>query len=163
MDRIVKPAATATFVTYASVFVITAGIHASIHQCDKFCTSVLIGYAGGIFGWLGGFLASPYDKIEEKRISRISAQVSLVISGYFLAKLEPSVSRIFEQGNVVNDPLYGVRVLSFLINMICTAITVYLYRLYGDGGPADGSVPGASSSAANQPAKKPETPNASQA
>lgn len=133
-QHVLRPAKIATLVTYASMFVITGGIHLSMRKVDtSFWITVLIGYAGAIFGWLAGFVASPYDSTEEKRLTRVTAFVSLITSGYLIGKLEPSITPIFNQ--LISEKLYGIRLLNFLINLICTGITVYLYRLYGVGSP----------------------------
>lgn len=92
-------------------------------------------------GWQAGFLVSPYDTKEEKRLTRVSSFISLITSGYLIGKLEPSIALIFSRGELVTEPLYGFRLLNFLINLICTGITVYLYRLYGGGSPYDKSSP----------------------
>lgn len=135
--HVMKPAIIATLVTYLSMFGITAGIHYSLKQLNTtFWITVLIGYAGAVFGWLAGFMASPYDMKEEKRLTRVASWISLLTSGYLIGKLEPSITLLFSDGNLIKQPVYGVRLLAFLINLVCTGITVYLYRLYGGGSPS---------------------------
>lgn len=134
--HVLGPAIKATFVTYVSMLLITAGIHFSRDDWKGFGTTVLIGYSGAIFGWLAGFMASPYDTNEQKRLTRVASWISLLTSGYIIGKLEPSMNAIFDGGELVKVPLYGVRLLNFLINLTCTGITVYLYRLYGEGSPS---------------------------
>ena len=139
--HVLKPAIIGTSVVYLSMFGLAAGIHLGMDDWSGFFTTVMIGYAGAIFGWLAGFVASPYDTKEEKRLTRVSSFISLITSGYLIGKLEPSMSLIFGHGELITNPLYGVRLLNFLINLICTGITVYLYRLYGGGSPYDGGSP----------------------
>jgi hypothetical protein len=134
--HVLKPAIIATFVTYISMPVITAGVHLGIGSWKGFGTTVMIGYSGAIFGWLAGFMASPYDTNEQKRLTRVASWISLLTSGYIIGKLEPSMSEVFDDGQLIKVPLYGVRLLNFLINLTCTGITVYLYRLYGEGSPS---------------------------
>jgi hypothetical protein len=132
-ERVMKPAFWATIVTYVSMFGITAAIHWNLDEFSAFWITVLIGFSGAIFGWLAGFLAAPYDEAEGRRLTQIASLLSLLMSGYLLGKLEHSISEVFT--NLLNHPLYGVRLLNFSINFVATAITVYLYRLYGGGRP----------------------------
>ena len=134
--HVLRPAIIATFVTYLSMPLITAGIHFGIKDWTGFGTTVMIGYSGAIFGWLAGFMASPYDTNEQKRLTRVASWISLLTSGYLIGKLEPSMQVVFDNGELITAPLYGVRLLNFLINLTCTGITVYLYRLYGEGSPS---------------------------
>jgi hypothetical protein len=134
--HVLKPAIKATFITYLSMPLITAGVHLGIHDWSGFGTTVMIGYSGAIFGWLAGFMASPYDTKEQKRLTRVASWISLLTSGYLIGKLEPSMHEVFSKGQLITSPLYGVRLLNFLINLTCTGITVYLYRLYGEGSPS---------------------------
>lgn len=78
-------------------------------------------------------MISPYGAKEEKRLTRVASWISLLFSGYLLGRLEPSIQLIFSEGQLIKQHLYGVRVLFFLINVVCTGITVYLYRIYGAG------------------------------
>jgi hypothetical protein len=89
-----------------------------------------VGYGGAVFGWLAG---TPFDKKDQERFSRITSALSLVVSGFLLAKLEPSVAAVFGDGRLLDYPLYGVRLLNIAINFVATAITVYLDRLDGSG------------------------------
>ena len=134
--HVLKPAKTATVVTYVAMPLITAGIHLGIGDWKGFGTTVMIGYAGAIFGWLAGFMASPYDTNEQKRLTRVASWISLLTSGYIIGKLDASMRLVFDGGQLITVPLYGVRLLNFLINLTCTGITVYLYRLYGEGSPS---------------------------
>ena len=139
--HVLRPALIGTYVTYLSMLVITAGVHFGLDQWKTFGTTVMIGYAGAIFGWLAGFLASPYSTLEEKRLTRVTSWISLLASGYLVGKLEPSIKQIFDTGDLIAKPIYGVRLLNFLINLVCTGITVYQYRLYGKGSPYRGDSP----------------------
>jgi hypothetical protein len=144
--HVLKPAIIATLVIYLSNLGIAAGIHFTLNEATEPSTgptewnaywiTVLIAYAGAVFGWLVGFMVSPYDKREEKRLTRVASWISLLFSGYLLGRLEPSAALLFSKGELITERLYGVRVLFFLINVVCTGITVYLYRLYGEGSPS---------------------------
>lgn len=140
--HVLRPAVIATLVIYLSNLGIAAGIHFTLNkpieptEWNAYWLTVLIGYSGAVFGWLVGFMVSPYDTKEEKRLTRVASWISLLFSGYLLGKLEPSMLLLFGDGQLITQPLYGVRVLFFLINVVCTGITVYQYRLYGVGSPA---------------------------
>lgn len=140
--HVLQPAIIATLVIYLSNLGIAAGIHFTfdgpneLAKWNAYWITVLIAYAGAVFGWLAGFMASPYDKTEEKRLTRVTSLISLLFSGYLLGKLEPSIRLLFDNGELITERYYGVRVLFFLINVVCTGITVYLYRLYGEGHPS---------------------------
>jgi hypothetical protein len=140
--HVLRPAIIATLVIYLSNLGIAAGIHFTLNEpteptgWNAYWITVLIAYAGAVFGWLAGFMVSPYDKKEEKRLTRVASWISLLFSGYLLGRLEPSAALLFSHGELIKERLYGVRVLFFLINVVCTGITVYLYRLYGEGSPS---------------------------
>ena len=135
--HVLKPAINATAVTYVSLLGIMAAIHYNRKEMNvEFWITILIGYSGAIFGWLAGFMASPYDAREEKRLTRVASWIWLLFSGYLIGKLEPSITQLINDGSFIKVPLYGVRLLNFLGIFISTGITVYQYRLWGVGSPA---------------------------
>src|SRR4051812_1562001 len=83
--HVLRPAIIATSVTYLIMPAIMAGIHISLKPSNTtFWITILIGYAGAIFGWLAGLMASPYDPREEKRLTRVTSWISLLFSGYLI-------------------------------------------------------------------------------
>lgn len=61
---------------------------------------------------------------------RYGKLLAAILSGYLLAKLEPSASAIFADRALVQNPVYGIRFLSFLIGVILGAITMFVFRTY---------------------------------
>jgi len=134
LDRhIVVPAFRATLITYCSMFLITFAIHCEGAVHGSFPITVLVGFSGAVFGWLAGFLVSPYDPADQSRLNRISSLLSVFASGFLLAKVESSITTV--SSDLLKEPLYGVRILNFVCNFVTTAVSVYLYRLYGVGSP----------------------------
>jgi hypothetical protein len=95
---VMRPAIWATGITSASMFLITAAIHYQLGEWGSFSITMLIGYGGAVFGWLAGTLFTPFDKKDQERFSRITSALSLFVSGFLLAKLEPSVAAVFGEG-----------------------------------------------------------------
>ncbi|MEM8613700.1 MAG: hypothetical protein AAGF93_16875 [Cyanobacteria bacterium P01_H01_bin.105] len=45
-----------------------------------------------------------------------------------MAKIEPSFTPIFANGQLMNEPIYGIRVLIFIICFVVAAINMYVFR-----------------------------------
>jgi hypothetical protein len=89
---------------------------------------VLIGVGGWSLGWLVGFLLSPSTSQEIKKFSQAASTISAFLAGFALAKLEPSLTPLFENGRLINEPIYGIRLLIFMICFAIAAINMYVYR-----------------------------------
>ncbi len=113
------------------VFGVVLWIARTVHQELKdpgFAQTVLIGVGGWATGWLVGFLISPSTSQEIKKFSQAASTISAFISGFALAKLEPSLTPLFENGKLINEPIYGIRLLIFMICFAIAAINMYVYR-----------------------------------
>ncbi|MBE9193574.1 hypothetical protein IQ230_25255 [Gloeocapsopsis crepidinum LEGE 06123] len=91
---------------------------------------MLIGVAGVTVGWFIGFLASPYTIVEEKRFSRFATAIVSFLTGYVISKVEPIISYLFTGARLIEQPLYGARLLIFLACLIIGSLNMYTYRLY---------------------------------
>jgi uncharacterized membrane protein YeaQ/YmgE (transglycosylase-associated protein family) len=113
------------------LFGLVLWIARSVHQELKdpgFSQSVLIGIGGWAIGWLVGFLISPSTSQEIKKFSQSTSVISAFLGGFALAKLEPSLTPLLENGKLVNQPIYGIRLLIFIICFAIAAINMYIYR-----------------------------------
>ena len=90
----------------------------------------LVEFVGWAMGCLAGFLASPGDPSETERFSKVGTAIGFFVSGYLLSKLEPSLHMIFENGVLITNPLYGIRLAVFVAAFICGAVQMYVYRYY---------------------------------
>ena len=97
---------------------------------SEFAFTLLIGTAGVVSGWLIGFLISPYTLIEEKRFSKLATAIIGFISGYVVSQIQPLISHLFEDLSVIDNPIYGARLLIFLTCLIIGSLNMYTYRLY---------------------------------
>lgn len=84
-----------TWITY--LFAATTFAQAVIFLSDSdwkgFGLSILVGTCGVMLGAFSAFLASPFNPEEEKRISRVTAIIATIITGYILGKLiDPLIS-----------------------------------------------------------------------
>jgi hypothetical protein len=104
--------------------------HASSPELPGAPTTYLVEFVGWAIGCLAGFLASPSDPRETERFSKVGTAIGFFISGYLLSKLEPSLRIIFENGVLVTNPLYGIRLAVFVAAFICGAVQMYVYRYY---------------------------------
>ena len=113
------------------VFGVVLWIARTVHQelnDNGFAQTVLIGTAGWASGWLVGFLVSPSTNQEIKKFSQATSTIGAFIGGFVLAKLEPSLTPLFENGRLINQPIYGIRLLIFMICFAIAAINMYVYR-----------------------------------
>lgn len=113
------------------VFGVVLWIAHTVHQelnDQGFAQTVLIGIGGWALGWLVGFLTSSSTNQEIKKFSRATSTIGAFISGFALAKLEPSLTPLFENGRLINEPIYGIRLLIFMICFAIAAINMYIYR-----------------------------------
>jgi len=102
--------------------------------------TALVGLSGIAVGWLVGLLASPYDRSEKTRFAKYSEVISAFLGGYVLSKIDPTLSLILSNDNLIRNPIYGARVLVFVTCLITAAITMYVYRLYDHLERTSGSI-----------------------
>ena len=115
------------FVVFGVVLWIARTVHQELDDTG-FAQTVLIGIGGWALGWLVGFLVSPSTSQEIKKFSQATSTIGAFIIGFALAKLEPSLTPLFEDGRLINEPIYGVRLLIFMICFAIAAINMYVYR-----------------------------------
>ena len=115
------------FLVFGVVLWIARTVHQELND-EGFAQTVLIGVGGWALGWLVGFLISPSTGQEIKRFSQAASTISAFVFGFVLAKLEPSLTPLFENGRLINEPIYGIRLLIFMICFAIAAINMYVYR-----------------------------------
>ena len=98
---------------------------------EAFAISLLIGTAGVAIGWLIGFLTSPYTRKEEKKFTTYSSGLVGLVSGYLFSKvIDPGLTMLFKDGGVLENTIYGVNFLIFMIAAIVSTIGGYSFRAY---------------------------------
>ena len=115
------------FLVFGVVLWIARTVHQELEDVG-FAQTVLIGVGGWALGWLVGFLISPSTSQEVKKFSQAASTISAFACGFALAKLEPSLTPLFENGRLINEPIYGIRLLIFMICFAIAAINMYVYR-----------------------------------
>ncbi|MGB3767302.1 MAG: hypothetical protein WA947_12145 [Phormidesmis sp.] len=115
------------FLVFGVVLWIARTVHQELND-EGFAQTVLIGVGGWAFGWLVGFLISPSTGQEIKQFSQAASTIGAFVFGFMLAKLEPSLTPLFENGRLINEPIYGIRLLIFMICFAIAAINMYFYR-----------------------------------
>jgi uncharacterized membrane protein YeaQ/YmgE (transglycosylase-associated protein family) len=115
------------FIVFGVVLWIARTVHQELRD-EGFAQTVLIGVGGWSLGWLVGFLLSPSTSQEIKKFSQAASTISAFLAGFALAKLEPSLTPLFENGRLINEPIYGIRLLIFMICFAIAAINMYVYR-----------------------------------
>ena len=85
---------------------------------------------GAVIGWIVGILSSPYGPSEEKRFSSLVKAVSVFISGYALAKIDPIITAL-ARPELVLSAVIGFRALAFIVFFFLALIITYVYRQYG--------------------------------
>ena len=115
------------FLVFGVVLWIARTVHQELEDVG-FAQTVLIGVGGWALGWLVGFLISPSTSHEIKKFSQAASTIGAFVCGFALAKLEPSLTPLFENGRLINEPIYGIRLLIFMICFAIAAINMYVYR-----------------------------------
>ena len=116
-----------SFVVFGVVLWVARTVHEELQDVG-FAQTVLIAAGGWAAGWLVGFLVSPSTSHEIKKFSQATSTIAAFLAGFALAKLEPSLTPLFEDGRLINEPIYGIRLLIFMICFAIAAINMYVYR-----------------------------------
>lgn len=96
-----------------------------------FAQSILIGTCMTLFGAFAAVLVSPYGVEDEKRLSKVSATVFTLVTGYFLAKvIDPLVAQIMGSANMFLNLKKGTNLLIGLIGFLAGFLGTYVYRAY---------------------------------
>ena len=115
------------FVVFGIVLWIARTVHQELNDAG-FAQTVLIGTAGWAIGWLVGFLIAPTTSQEIKKFSQAMSTISAFAFGFLFAKMEPSLTPLFEDGKLINEPIYGIRLMIFMICFAISAMNMYVYR-----------------------------------
>lgn len=86
---------------------------------------------GAALGWIIGILASPYGDTEQKQFSQLVKDVSVFLSGYALAKIDPIIARIVNPDTLLNNPINILRILIFLSAFLLSLLLTFEHRQYG--------------------------------
>ena len=115
------------FIVFGVVLWVARTVHQELDDAG-FAQTILVGTAGWAAGWLVGFLVSPSTSQEIKKFSQAASTIAAFVLGYALAKLEPSLTPLFADGRLINEPIYGIRLMIFMICFAIAAINMYVYR-----------------------------------
>ena len=115
------------FIVFAIVIWLANRIHSELND-PGFAQTILIAVAGWASGWLVGFLVAPNTSSELKNLSQATSTITAFVAGFIMAKLEPSFTPIFADGQLINEPIYGIRALIFIICFVVAAINMYVFR-----------------------------------
>jgi hypothetical protein len=86
---------------------------------------------GASLGWIISILASPYGETEQKQFSQIVKDVSVFLSGYALAKIDPIIARILSPDALLSNQTNIVRTLLFLSAFLLSLLLTFEHRQYG--------------------------------
>lgn len=92
-------------------------------------TCVLLGVA---IGWLAGIFLSPYSEAQAAQWRQYAQAVSIFVSGYLLAKIDPLITRVLS-AEAVLSVVAGFRLATFMITAIVAMITTFAIRTYAAG------------------------------
>ena len=98
--------------------------------CNKqFAISLLIGLLGITSGWSIALLRTPRSPSEDALFRETSNVLIGLITGYLGAKVaDPMIKTLFEESQVIENPIMGVNVLIFLIAFLVSVIGGYTFR-----------------------------------
>jgi hypothetical protein len=112
-------------VLYVSLIVFSIIYGASEKQWIFHLTFMILGSA---LGWIVGTIASPYSS-EKEEFSAIVKAISVFISGYALAKIDPLITEFLKKENL-NDNTLAFRSLVFICSFLLTLVFTFITRKY---------------------------------
>lgn len=102
---------------------------AFIYNDHKYLTQFLLcGVLGASIGWLLGFMATPYSRVEERKLTIYAKLIYSFLTGYVLGKVDNIISHYVDQIKTPNfnqELLWmclSVLVCSIIVAFICTFI-----------------------------------------
>ena len=115
------------FIIFGLVIWLASRVHNELND-PGFAQTILLAVAGWASGWLVGFLVAPNTSNELRKLSQATSTITAFIAGFIMAKVEPSLTPIFADGRLMNEPIYGIRMLIFVICFVVAAINMYVFR-----------------------------------
>lgn len=95
----------------------------------EFAISLLIGLLGITLGWSIALLRTPSSPTENALFRETSNVLVGLITGYLGAKVaDPMLKALFEETQVIKNPIMGVNVLIFLVAFLVSIIGGYTFR-----------------------------------
>ena len=115
------------FIIFGLVIWLANRVHSELND-PGFAQTILLAVAGRASGWFVGFLVAPNTSNELRKLSQATSSITAFIAGFIMAKVEPSLTPIFADGRLMNEPIYGIRMLIFIICFVVAAINMYVFR-----------------------------------
>lgn len=91
---------------------------------------------GGASGWTFGILLSPLDDEETSKFGSMTKAVAAVLSGFVVAKLEPTIVKEVEVALSDDGHLFSFRAVLFLTLFVVCFLFTLISRLYGSDATA---------------------------
>lgn len=103
-----------------------AGHSVGADQTQK-TLNVLLCVGGGVFGWIAGMLITPRPD-EKEDFSKVGGALMTFVTGFLLAKVEPSLDAAVKQGTDPSGMI--IRALLFSVSFGVGALFVFVGRKY---------------------------------
>jgi len=100
---------------------------------EEFWLTLAVGVLGVVVGWLLGFLASPSTATENERFSAYSGAIATFVSGYFVSKFDPVLTKLLENPDRLATPVVGLKLVVFVACLVSGALIMYMVRSYLKG------------------------------
>ncbi len=84
---------------------------------------------GAMIGWVLGIVVTPYDRTESSRFAQVAKIVSVFLSGYLVAKIDPLVTRLLAP-ELILQPVNGARAVLLLGGLLSGLIVTFVFRTY---------------------------------
>jgi len=103
---------------------------AAISPTEKdFILNLTIIIFGTTIGWIAGILSSPYGQKEKEQFTTIVKGVTVFLSGYAMAKLDPIITVILKPEMFI-EPVVAFRAIAFMTSLLLSVVITFVYRKY---------------------------------
>jgi hypothetical protein len=125
-----KQVSTATFAAIFDWIILICCFSVRNTRTDVFL-NLSIFVLGASVGWLIGVLIAPYTAKEQTEFAQYVGIVSTFVSGYLVAKLDPTITKILSPDYLLAlTATAGFRVIVFSSSLLVATLITFVFRKY---------------------------------
>lgn len=96
----------------------------------EFAYSSLVGILGGVIGLVIAVVITPFTSEERTQWSNLTSAIIGAVAGYGISILDDSISYVFKNANLLQNPILGIRTALFLSYGAFAMLYGFSYRRY---------------------------------